>query len=182
MPLSMPDAIDLSPMNADLIIFEFSRRKVESLDCRHFLRMFAPDTLPVGPPLRQMMNGLILCIDGFNHDRRELYLIPEVRRFYAEFHRQWPYSLFFANLDHDFLKILAFCCLHEITCITSDRSAQCGVAIDRIELAQWIGSAFGPMNTLCEQAGIGERGIYDRSKAVFEYFDIPFDAPLPRES
>jgi len=39
------------------------------------------------------------------------------------------------------------------------------------------------MNLMCEQAGMPERGIYDRTKAVFQYFNLPFDAdPLPGES
>jgi hypothetical protein len=35
------------------------------------------------------------------------------------------------------------------------------------------------MNVICEQAGLSERAIYDRTKAVMEYFGIPFDAPPP---
>jgi hypothetical protein len=32
---------------------------------------------------------------------------------------------------------------------------------------------------MCDRAKMFERGIYDRSKAVFEYFGLPFDAPPP---
>jgi hypothetical protein len=162
-----------------LILYECSRNKIEALDFSHFLALLNPDVIPVGQPLHQMMNSLVLSIDGFNHDRRELYLIPHVRRFYAEFHRDWPYSLFFASLDHDWLRILAFCCLREITSITFDGRFKCGVEIDRVELACWVGAAFGPMNSMCERAQMTERAIYDRSKALFEYFDLPFDAPPP---
>jgi uncharacterized protein YecA (UPF0149 family) len=37
----------------------------------------------------------------------------------------------------------------------------------------------GQRNTECEQAGMSERGIYDRTKAVFDYFGLPFDAAPP---
>ena len=38
---------------------------------------------------------------------------------------------------------------------------------------------FGPMNVICERAGMFERLIYDRTKRVFEYFELPFDAKPP---
>ncbi len=36
------------------------------------------------------------------------------------------------------------------------------------------------MNLICERGQMFERGIYDRSRAVFGYFELPFDAdPQP---
>ncbi len=35
------------------------------------------------------------------------------------------------------------------------------------------------MNPICERGQMFERGIYDRSRAVFAYFDLPFDAEPP---
>ena len=35
------------------------------------------------------------------------------------------------------------------------------------------------MNALCERGEMFERLIYERSKRVFEYFGLPFDAPPP---
>ena len=140
-----------------------------------FLHMFSPDRLTGGERLHQMMNALVLCIEGFDQDPRELYLISRVRRFYVALHRDWPYSLYFADLNNDWLKILAFCCLRQITSLTTDGSAKCGVEVDPSELAHWIGSCFAPMNSLCERAQMTERGIYDRSKAIFEYFKLPFE-------
>jgi len=36
-----------------------------------------------------------------------------------------------------------------------------------------------PMNLMCEQASMFEDRIYDRTKAVFEYFGLPFDVEPP---
>ena len=180
MPVWAVDGLYRVGMKSYLIVYEFSRAKVEALDFRHFLHVFDPEKFSSGRALRERMNALLLCVDGFDHDSPELYLIPQVRRFYAAFQRHWPYSLFFANLQNDWLKILAFCCLREITSITFDVSSRCGVEIDRIELAHWIGRGFAPMNSLCERAQMTERAIYNRSKAIFEYFDLPFDT-LPPE-
>ena len=35
------------------------------------------------------------------------------------------------------------------------------------------------MNAMCDRAEMLERGIYGRSKAIFEYFGLPFDAEPP---
>ena len=45
---------------------------------------------------------------------------------------------------------------------------------------RFIGNDFGPMNIMCERAEMIERSIYDRSKAVFGYFNLPFDAEPPK--
>ena len=35
------------------------------------------------------------------------------------------------------------------------------------------------MNRICDRGQMFEQLIYDRSKALFEYFNLPFDAPPP---
>jgi len=35
------------------------------------------------------------------------------------------------------------------------------------------------MNVMCERSGMFEDRIYDRTKSVFGYFDLPFDAAPP---
>ena len=37
-------------MGTDLILYQFSRSKVERVDFRHFLGLYAPDQLPTGRP------------------------------------------------------------------------------------------------------------------------------------
>lgn len=51
--------------------------------------------------------------------------------------------------------------------------------LDSLELLRWVAADFDPMNALCERAGLSDRAIYDRLKAVFEYFGFPYDAPPP---
>jgi len=43
-------------MEHDLILYQFSRSKVECVDFSHFLSLYAPDKLPEGRRLRDMMN------------------------------------------------------------------------------------------------------------------------------
>jgi hypothetical protein len=54
------------------------------------------------------------------------------------------------------------------------------VSIEPLEILRFISGGFVPMNEMCEKAGMSERQIFDWTKAVFEYFNLPFDVPPPR--
>ena len=166
-------------LTADLIFYQFSRPKVERIDFSHFLSLYAPDKLPTGRRLRAMMGSLVFCVEGYDGDPREVHIIPEVRKFYAAFHEAWPYWLYFCNLDQDGLKMMTCCCLKSFTAIKVDGQPNCAVQFDSLELLRFISKDFDPLNGMCERAGMFERLIYERTKAIFEYFGLPFSAPAP---
>jgi len=166
-------------MVGDLIFYQFSRVKVEQGDFRHFLSLYAPDKLPTGRRLREMMNAFVFCIEGWDSDPREIHMVPEIRRFYSAFHEAWPYWLYFCNLDVDTLRAMAMCCLPSVNTMQVDGQIQVNVTCDPLELLHFISRDFAPMNLICERAEMFERGIYDRSKAVFGCFNLPFDAEPP---
>lgn len=163
----------------DAVFYQFSRAKVERGDFSHFLSLYSPDKLPNGRRLRQMMNAFVFCIEGYDDDPREIHSIPEVRRFYRAFHEAWPYWLYFCNLDQDGLKTMVTCCMNSFTALQVDGQPTVGVEFDPVELLHFLSRDFAPMNIICDRGQMFERLIYDRSKAVFEYFGLPFDAPPP---
>jgi len=165
-------------MGGDLIFYQFSRSKVERGDFSDFLGRFAPDHLPTGRRLREMMDSMVFCVEGYDDDEREIHTIPEVRSFYRAFHDAWPYWLYFCNLDQDVLRTMVLCCLEAITEIKVEGHPKVGVQCNPLDLLDFLQRDFGPMNTLCDRAEMFERLIYDRTKALFEYFNLPFDAPL----
>ena len=169
-------------MDADLIFYQFSRDKVERGEFSHFLSLYALDKLPTGRRLRLLMNSMVFCIQGWDDDPREIHDIPEIRRFYRAFHEAWPYWLFFCNHDVDTLRTMVMCCMDSIVSLKVDGQPQVGVEHDRLELLHFLSHDFAPMNLICDRGQMFERLIYDRSKAVFEYFGLPFDAPPPPES
>lgn len=166
-------------MAYDIIFYQFSRSKVERCDFSHFLGLYAPDKLPTGRRLREMMGTLMFVIEGYDDDPREIHSIPEIRRFYTAFHEAWPYWLYFCNLETEALRMMVLCCLPSIAAIKVDGRPNVAVNYDRLELLHFIANDFGPMNAMCDRAAMFERLIYDQSKAVFEYFDLPFDAEPP---
>ena len=165
----------------DLVLYQFSRLKVEGGDFGNFLSLYALDKLPTGRRLRDMMNGMVFCIEGWGSDPREVHTIPEIRRFYSTFHEAWPYWLYFANLDVDTLKAMTMCCLPTLSSIQVAGQAEVKVVCDPLELVIFLSRDLAPMNQMCERAEMTERGIYDRTKAVFEYFGLPFDGGPPPE-
>ena len=168
-------------MPDDLILFNFRRANVEQCDFAHFLSLYGPDKLPTGTRLRGMMNGMIFGIEGYDDDPREVHSIPEIRRFYTVFHGAWPYWLYFCNLDTEVLKTMVFCCLPSIATLNVDGKPNVAVEYKPLELLRFVSDDFGPMNVMCDRAELAERLIYARSSAVFQYFDMPFDAEPPPE-
>lgn len=162
-------------MAGDLSFYQFSRVKVERGDFSHFLSLYAPAKLPAGRRLREMMNSLMFGIEGYDDDPREVHSIPEVRGFYQAFHTAWPYWLYFCNLETEALRMMVLCCLPSLTAMKVDGRPDVAVEYDRLELLRFLRGDFPPMNAICERAQMFERLIYDRTKAVFEYFDLPFD-------
>ena len=166
---------------SDLILYQFSRDRVEAGDAKDFLSRFGDSSLPTGKKLEAMMNSVALMIDGYNHDPREIYAIPEVRKFYKQLWEVWPYWLYFCNLDSENLMMMVMCCIESLDALKVKGQSQVKVSISPLEVVRFISGGFVPMNEMCERAGMSECQIFDRTKAVFEYFNLPFDAgPPPR--
>jgi hypothetical protein len=158
----------------DAVLYQFSRSLVEVGDATDFLKRFGRYRLPVGKQLGAMMNHLALFIEGYDDDPREIYAIPEVRKFYQELWQRWPYWLYFCNL-----MMMVMCCLDSLDALKVQGRDQVQVSLEPLEILQFISGGFVPMNEMCERAGMSERQIFDRTKAVFEYFNLPFDEQAP---
>ena len=163
---------------SDLICYQFSRDRVEAGDAKDFLSRFGKHRVPVGKQLQGMMNSLALMIDGYDTDPREIYAIPEVRSFYKQLWERWPYWLFFCNLDTENLMMMVMCCLESLDALKVKGQEQVKVSIDPLEVVRFISGGFVPMNEMCERAGMSGRQIFDRTKAVFGYFNLPFDVGM----
>ncbi|MEO8351770.1 MAG: hypothetical protein ABI680_08560 [Chthoniobacteraceae bacterium] len=164
---------------SNIIIYQFSRERVEAGDFSGFIGLYDIDGLPEGKPLAAMMNTLEFMFDGYNDHPDEVYAIPDIRRFCPSFHSAWPYWLYFCNLAGDGLRMMSLCRLKTLTVVKVHGASKCRVEYDPIELIENISADFPSMNEMCERAGMNELAIYKRTKAIFEYFNFPFDAPLP---
>jgi hypothetical protein len=121
----------------------------------------------------------MFTIEGWDDDPREIHAIPEIRRFYSLFHQAWPYWLYFCNLEIDTLGMMTMCCLPSLNTMQVEGQIQVLVRCDPLELLNFLKRDFLPMNLMCERAGMFEDRIFDRTKALFKYFGLPFDAEPP---
>jgi hypothetical protein len=75
--------------------------------------------------------------------------------------------------------MMTMCCLDSIGVLKVQGREQVQVSLDPLEVVRFISGGFAPMNEMCERAGMRENQIYLRTKAAFEYFNLPFGADSP---
>lgn len=101
---------------------------------------------------------------GYESDTRELWEIPEVRRFVADLDSQFPYWFYFADLRDESLAALAFC-ICRVTEVAPGTTA-----IDRTDFERFLDRQFDGMNSMWERLRLAEAENVARSDAVIEYF------------
>jgi len=74
--------------------------------------------------------------------------------------------------------MMAMCCLESLDALKVKGQSQVKVGISPLDVVQFVSGGFVPMNEMCERAGMSERQIFDRTKALFEYFNLPFDVGM----
>jgi hypothetical protein len=163
-------------MPEQVIFYQFTRPAIEEGDFSNFISRFDPEVLPRGRQLADMMNGLATFVQGYDFDMREVYAIPEIRSFYNRLVSAWPYWLYFSNLETDGLRVVALCYLKSLNSISMKGNPAVQVTYDPSELLDFLARHLGPMNEMCDRAGLSEKAIFQRTKRVFEYFDLPFEA------
>lgn len=154
----------------------FPRQEMPMCDYSAFLAAFAMERLPGGPTLAAMMGTMDFEIYGYESDPRELYQIPEVRRFYAGLDHAWPYWAYFCNLKSETFMVMLLCCLQSSEGVPIVDHGRAGVTYDPNELIKWLQRRFGHMNILCERAGMSEKLIMRRTNQLFQYFKLPVAA------
>jgi hypothetical protein len=160
-------------MNGDFIFYQFSRPAILEGDFSDFLSRFGESKLPKGKALAEMMNNMLPFVQGYDHDPREIYAIPEVRKFYSALNDVWPYWLFFGNLDTDALRTVYLCCMKSLDSLAMKGNPLVQVAFDPLEVLTFITKQLGPMNKLCDRSGMNDRQIAARTHEIFQYFGLP---------
>ena len=169
------------PPDKDAILVMFSKEQVRQRKLAHFLKRFGPEALPEGPELAAMMGAFQFAVDGWNDDPQEIYAIPEIRKFYQHFHNVWPYWFYFCDLHTETLQMMTLCLLPNLQGFKRLGDPKAAVEYDQMDLLNFIIKNFGPLNAMMERAGMSEMDIYDRTRDIFHYFKLPYDAPPPEE-
>jgi hypothetical protein len=114
---------------------------------------------------QELRGRLQLAFDGYDGDQRELWAIPEVRDFVRLLDEEFPFWFYFADLQSDVLKVLAFCLCR----VSSPRPG--ATAIHPEDFAAFLEQHFGAMNQLLEHWQVNEVENERVSQQVIEYFE-----------
>lgn len=94
----------------DHITLVISRDAIDEGDLSEALSVLGP--LLVDPATARRFCGAVeVAVDGYNHDPREIYEIPEVRAYMRDLDDDFPFLPFFLSRHTGTLRMLAFCLL-----------------------------------------------------------------------
>ncbi|MDQ9172000.1 chlororespiratory reduction 6 domain-containing protein [Oxalobacteraceae bacterium R-40] len=115
-------------------------------------------------------NGTIsLLVSGYDHDPRELYMIPEVRAYFQALDAAFPYWFHvLARLEHSLRMV--FMLLADLTPVPSpDGSVQVQFAND--DLHAFLEQHFQAMDSIHGKYGFSEEKNAQITELVMNYFD-----------
>lgn len=164
----------------DPLLLCITRPDVEAGNLTPFLRRFDRKVLPRNRKLARMMGTFSFFVDGYNGDPDEIYSIQAVRDYYQSLDVRWPYWFFFCDLRNESLKMIVACLMQNVAAHKTLGARSASVELDPLELLAFVLAGFSPMNEMFDRADMSEFEIWKRTKAIFDYFDFPFDAPSPR--
>lgn len=155
----------------NISIYRISRCAVESLDCNAFITAHGTWPMLKGKALRQLKNSLIIEVDGYNDDPREIYSIPEVRAYFQKLHELWPWWSFFCYTGGNYLAVLYMCLLEKVVDpVPATQQHLSAVRFDPHELQNLILNEFQFLNFLCDRAGMTEEEGDTHSQSICDMF------------
>lgn len=94
----------------DPLVVVVSRRDVEAGDIEPTVRVLSR-LLADAQTVREYRERVDIAFHGYDADRRELFEVPDVRRFVAALDDSFPYWLYFLSREYAGLLAIAFCFL-----------------------------------------------------------------------
>jgi hypothetical protein len=147
------------PAVMEPIYLVFSRDQIESDDISEPLQ--ALRQLAGNPEKAVAASGRIsIVIDGYDADPRELFEIPEVRRYIKALDEMWPYWFFFLSQADDSIKVVESCLCDSIEVVPGVTS------VDTEQLNSCLTRHFSAMNHYCESINLPESRIQEISEGI----------------
>jgi len=156
--------IDLRPGISKPVLLMISRRQVEEADIASVLTSLKP-FLATREDAWLYRGQMVLSVEGYNDDPRELVDIVEVRAFLRELERQWPYWAFFFNQVDDSVKLLGSCVCG------SSYPGRGAVEIDAYKLGDFLNRAYAGMNSIFDKHGFPESELESMSRGLAEVIE-----------
>ncbi len=149
-----------------IIIHEISAEEITNKDVKPFLDRFGFLAKASPDEVLRMCDSLVVSVAGFECDDRELYLVPEVRAYFKELVRWWPYWLFVGKVEADSFAIPLLCLVESLDSVTVEGRSEVSALFDIKEMADLLIQLFPFMNILCDEAELGDAYIDRRTTAI----------------
>ena len=153
-----------------ITLHTFTKTEVESLDFTRFDALFGHWPQLWNNELKEKFDSLIFLIDGYNDHPDEIYCIPQVRRFYRELHRRWPWWAFFLSKEVGSMGVAYLCLLDEVGSYKCDADPMCAASFDPRPILEILHHDFGRMNYLWSIAGMSDDENDQRSDGILKLF------------
>jgi hypothetical protein len=120
------------------IYYNISRSDIEANEMREFLEIFAPENHS-RQALRHLCDAVEFRLSGYQHEKTEPYLIPQMRRFIRLANAQLANAFaFYSETDTSFLLHVANCHLDNLMVIDHEARDQVGFQYHPAELVRFI--------------------------------------------
>jgi hypothetical protein len=154
--------LDFRPAIQEPVYLVLLRQQVESGDQQETMA-FLQHIIASPDHALEFMGRVSLIVDGYNDDARELFEVPEVRRYIKALDDQWAFWFFFLSQADDSIKILESCLCDTIEVIP-------GVAsIDLEQMERSLARHFTALNRLCEALAIPDEINQEISEGIIAF-------------
>lgn len=151
--------LDFRPAIQEPVYLVLSRQQAESWETHEpieFLQHLVSST----DAALELMGRVTLVVDGYNDDPRELFEVPEVRRYFKTLDEKWPYWFFFLSQAEDSIQMLESCLCDTVEVVP-------GVAsLDLEQMEHYLSRHFSAMNRLCEALAIPDEINQEISEGI----------------
>jgi len=154
----------------EIYIHTITKEEITGMDFSRFESLFGEWPQLRGDSLRRRYNSLAIFVSGYDLHPDEIYVISEVRAFFSELHRRWPWWLYFIHNLEASIAILYLCLLDRVESFKRENDAMCSAAFDIEQLLEHIQNDFIRMNFLMDRAGMTDEENNTRSQEILDLF------------
>jgi hypothetical protein len=152
-----------------MIIHAVSREQIESGNIESLISGYRADADPTA--LRQSFGRCIFTSIGYESDDEELFLIPEVRRYFHRVNETCPHWLFSSALSFPNALFIAFCSFNELVVVRRGTCVQ--VTFETLYMEMFFNGCLPTTERLNQRAGISREESVARLRAFRALAGLP---------
>lgn len=108
----------------DCIVFTIYKREIINKDLSRTIKLIKK----LEEAKEHARGKVVFIVDGYNNDKREIYMIPEIREFFKLVYEKYPYLFYFiSSLDNNISIIYA--CLNDYRSYYNSKYTKVGLEI-----------------------------------------------------